>query len=275
MKKRNTLLGTGLILGSALTAFILSACAGSPEKNTAAPPVPAAMQGSPAWLWDCRPSGSTITLVAAGKLRSNRNLEAYAALEKAAMYAGVFAGFWGANQDYVSSNVSGTGSDSLTRAHYNGPAADAALEQLEAVDLWRHSQATWAKFTLDVSSLPPLNWAPEMNPDGPKWMRVPPVIPGWHVTVGLGGPQSTLVNTIGRAEEDALAQIVSLIHGKSLSLTTSREAASATYSESSGTSTIYERGFGEIFGFLVIGRWVDDKGQGWALAVAPVDRNTF
>jgi hypothetical protein len=69
--------------------------------------------------------------------------------------------------------------------------------------------------------------------------------------------------------------MIDLIHGSTRSITQSVEAGSETWHYSSGSHGTYDRGFGDVYGFLVIARWLDSDGNGWSLAVCPEDENQF
>jgi hypothetical protein len=235
--------------------------------------VPTAAKDTPPWLWDSRPQGSTIVFVAAGPRRGNREDEAQVALENASVQAGVYSGFWGASQELVVSNSGGANLDSRTRARYNGPAADAARETMDADAMWRDSAATWVRFTLYSPGVEIPVWVPSFRGENPDWINRPPEIPGFHVTVGLGVERSTLAETIRGADVSALADMVDKLHGATRTVTQSREVGSETFYESSGSTSSYDRGFGEVIGFLIIARWMDDEGNAWALAVCPESFN--
>ncbi|MCG8451943.1 MAG: hypothetical protein MI717_02020 [Spirochaetales bacterium] len=254
---------------------LLFGCATAPTAST---PIPVQSQykpfrDAPDWLWTTIPEKDTLIFVTAGARRGNRDTEAYAALEAAALRAGVFAGFWGASQDFVSSSSQGTGADSRTRAHYDGAAEDDALANLEPTNLWRTDHATWVRFQLSLPEALSCSWTPDYKKGQPTWVYSPPEIPGWKVAVGLGAQQGNEARTLLRAEEDALAQMVQLLHGKTRTVGLSREATTATWRESQHSKTTYERGFGEVFGFLVLARWYDKKGQCWVLAACPEEKN--
>jgi hypothetical protein len=222
------------------------------------------------------PVDGNLVFIAAGARKGNRDEEAYSALENAAVQAGVFAGFWGASQDLVVSDVHGTDSNTRTHAYYNGPAADEALQKMDADKIWRNDEATWVRFILTPDqSIPQISWNPEYIGGEPSWIRQAPEIPGWRVSIGMGGGQSSLIKIFKASDASALAAMIDLIHGSNRSITQSVEAGSETWYYSSGSHATYDRGFGDVYGFLVIARWLDSDGNGWSLAVCPEDENQF
>lgn len=236
--------------------------------------VPPAAKDSPQWLWDSRPGNGELVFVAAGPRMGNRDDEIYSALENAAVQAGTFAGFWGASQDLVLSDVQGTSFNTRTHAYYNGPAADEALQKMDADKIWRNGEATWVRFILtDGPSIPPVNWTPDYIGGSPSWIHKIPEIPGWRVSVGMGGYQSSLLKTIKKADASALAAMLDLLHGANRSITQSVEAGSETWHYSNSNQSTYDRGFGDVYGFLVIARWLDEEGNGWSLAICPEKEN--
>jgi len=268
-KMKSVLAAAALIAG-----FGLSSCTTGPVEHKAAPPpVPASLSDSPSWLWDSRPENGRLVFIAAGGRRGNRDDEALAALDDAALQAGVYANFWGASQDFVVSDGGGTDWNTRTRARYDGSAEDSAKVNMDADAIWRTEEATWVRFILDDPRVPVVNWRPVYRGGVPEWIRRTPEIPGYHVTVGIGGERSTLAKTIKGSEVSALAGMVDLLHGASRTVTASRETAGAIGNTDSAATASYDRGFGEVNGFLIIARWVDDTGNAWSLAVCPVDAN--
>ena len=253
-----------------LFTLILTACAGeAPGSGAETSLVPKPPTDAPMWLWDSRPQDGDLVFTAAGARQVSREEESVSALEDAALQAGVFAGFWGASQDYVTSTTGGTGRRERTRAYYDGAAADRAFETMDAERVWRDEEATWVRFRLSGIDFPKFDWVPVFRGDGPAWPYTVPDIPGWRTAVGIGGTRSTMAGTLRSADEAALAEMVEQIHGASRSVTVSREASTETWSESSGAAASYGSGFGAVRGFLIVARWIDAKGNGWALAVCP------
>jgi hypothetical protein len=217
-----------LAAAALIAGFGLSSCTTGPaEQEAAPPPVPVSLSDSPSWLWDSRPENGRLVFIAAGGRRGNRDNEALAALDDAALQAGVYANFWGASQDFVVSDGGGTDWNTRTRARYDGSAEDSAKVNMDADAIWRTEEATWVRFILDDPRVPVINWTPVYRGGVPEWIRRTPDIPGYHVTVGIGGERSTLALTIKGSEVSALAGMVDLLHGASRTVTASRETAGA------------------------------------------------
>jgi hypothetical protein len=250
-----------------LSLLILSSCVSHPEKPSAQ--VPPAYPDSPAWLWHSGPEEGRLVFVGAGPRRGNRDEEAFSALEDAALQAGVYSGFWGASQDLVLSSSAGTDWNTRTRVRYDGPASDRAKQEMDAREIWRTGEATWIRFTLDLPGISVISLETDFSGGMPGWIRRPPQIPGYITSVGSGGRRSTLAGTIKGADVGALAAMVDNLHGANRAVNVSRETGGSYGSSSSGASASYDRGFGEVRGFLVIARWVDGKGTAWSLAVCP------
>jgi len=265
--------GPAAIVLAAWAAVMLSAScltAPPPDEAETRPPKPASLPESPAWMWNLAPEDGTLVFVGVGGRRGNRDEESYAALEDAALQAGVYAGFWGASQDLVVSDAGGTGQEGRTRARYNGPASDAALQAMDAEEIWRTDEATWVRFTLESRDFRAPEWRPRFRDGEPEWIRRTPDIPGYQVSVGLGGERSTLARSLRGADVSALADMIDRFHGANRTVNTTEKRGGATWSQGGGTSATYDRGFGEVEGFLVIARWVDAQGNAWSLAVSPV-----
>jgi len=263
------------ILLTAVFSLLFFSCVALPDSDESGFfHVPSGVEESPAWMWNNLPINGNLVFIAAGPRMGNREEEAYSALENAAVQAGVFSGFWGASQDLVDSNVHGTDTNTRTHAYYNGPAADEALRRMDADKIWRNDEATWVRFILSPDRLiPQIDWVPEYIGNEPLWIRRMPEIPGWRVSVGMGGFHSSLIKTLKASDASALAAMIDLIHGSNRSITQSVEAGSETWYYSSGSHATYDRGFGDIYGFLVIARWLDDSGNSWSLAVCPEAEN--
>ncbi len=259
-----------------VAAFVLSSCAGAPEKTAEANSlfIPPAAADSPSWIWDSRPTNDKLVFVSAGTMKVNRDEEIVSALEDAAMQAGVFAGFWGSSQDFVTSTTGGTEWNERTRAYYDGEAADRAFEELKVSETWRADDATWGRFYMDPQGLPDFTWTPKHRDGEPSWLKKVPEISGWRTAVGIGKIRSTLHKTLRAADEAALAEMISQIHGSSKTVTASRETSTESWSESTGATASYGSGFGSVRGFLIIARWLDEKGNGWTLAACPKKWNT-
>ncbi len=265
---------TPCIIAAAVLITTIASCITlekTPEKSN---PVQAEVteDGIPPWLWDSRFSGDSLFFVAAGPRRSNREEEKLLALENAALQAGVFSEFWGSSQDFMISNQQGANFAERTRAYYDGEAMDLAIENMRAREIWVTEEGTWVKFELEKPDIPRLNWQPDYVGGRPSWINRPPVIPGWVIAVGLGAEQSTLIRTIRRADEAALAAMILRIHGENSSLAIERTRSSATWSRTETSSAAYGKGFGSIRGFAVIARWHDKSGV-WSLAVCPEEWN--
>ena len=250
-------------------AFAASCASNETTEETVQPVIADAAPDAPKWFWDHRPSSGAVYFIGFGTRHKRREDEVYAALKEASVQAGVFESFWGASQDLVRSDFSGTDFNTRTKAHYNAQAADAALESLEVEDQWQNNQATWILFRLTTTKAKAIHWQPGY-PDGePDWIRRPPMIPGYHVTIGSGAKKSSLAKTLRGADVSALAAMIDAFHGQTKTGTITGQQSSKTWSKSSGQSETYDRGFGEVRGFLVISRWVDKKGNAWSLAISP------
>lgn len=254
-----------------LTALALFSCTSAPQGTTEKGSlfVPSSAANTPGWIWDSRPTADKLVFVAAGTMKVNRDEEIVSALGDAAMQAGVFNGFWGSSQDFVTSTTGGTEWNDRTRAYYDGEAEDRAFDELKLSETWQTDDATWGRFYLELQGLPSLTWTPQYQDGEPVWLKKVPDISGWKTAVGIGKSLSTLPKTLRAADEAALAEMIFQIHGSSRTVAISTETSTESWSESSGATASYGSGFGSVRGFLIIARWLDEGGNGWALAACP------
>ena len=273
------------VLFAAAVFLSLSSCVTQGNNQFGSLPEAEPLYNGPDWLWYNPPEAGAVIVVASGALQSNRDSELTSARQDAARQVGIFAGFVGSSQYYVTLRNRGTAQSDQDKAYYSGKAEDIALEQLELLDSWQSETATWARFRLPLSTLgteappfPVFAWEPTYvdTRDGangmgnsPTWINTPPVIPGWHVSVAQGARQSSLSRTLRRAEETALFGMLQLLHGRSNTRAIFRDQSTRNSSSSGAAIDTYEQASGEVRGFMVISRWLDSDGTGWALAVSP------
>lgn len=266
-------------LSALLILLIFSSCAGDPSTtgssvvDDAIPPSPFAPE-APSWLWEIRPSGESPEFVAAGPRLYRRDDEADAALRDASVQAGVMSGFWGSGQSYRLTDAAATRRAVLTSARYDGPAADAALENLAPMETWRSEEATWIRYRWEGSRIPEISWTPAPPISGrPAWTLKTPDIPGWYVAVGQSTRRSTMAKTLRGADESALAEMLAFLYARVKAVTETGQSGGSGGSSGGTINESYLVGSGPVEGFFILSRWVDGEGSGYALAICPRDIN--
>jgi hypothetical protein len=184
------------------------------------------------------------------------------------------SGFWGSGQSYRLTDAAATRRAVLTSARYDGPAADAALENLVPLKTWRNEEATWIRYRWDGPRIPDITWTPAPSISGrPAWTLKTPVIPGWHVAVGQSSRRGTMAKTLRGADESALAEMLALLYARVKAVTETGQSGGSGGSSGGTINESYLVGSGPVEGFFILSRWVDGEGSGYALAICPRDIN--
>jgi len=219
------------------------------------------------FMWNTAPSSGKMVFSSFIPRRANREEEIDFAVAEAARQASILYKSKVDAKFAVQSNNRDLGFLEAIDIQYDKDMAEALKPKIKITKILRDNEGTYV-----LSELEGINFKgnfSDLSKPGqvPDWLTNIPVIPGYLVSVGTVQRSRYKIDSIRRADEQALANLAKQV---SVVVKAKRADRDSEVSGSAFSETNYEVTSTFISGFYVLGRWSTDNGNTYyTLAVCP------
>ena len=222
------------------------------------------------FLWDTSPDNGTLLFFSSIPGRAYREEEVELAVSEAARQAAMLSGSKVDAKFAVMSNNRDLGTLEAIEVQYDrGLAADLETK-IKIVHHLRDNEGTYILAELDGIEFKGSFSVVQVDDNGPDWLYNVPELPGYLVSIGAVQRSRYKIDSIRRADEQALANLARQV---SVVVKAKRTDLQSEGSGSGFSETHYQITSTYIRGFYVLGRWSTDNGSTYyTLAVCPEDQ---
>ncbi len=225
-------------------------------------------------FWDTWPEGSTPVFLGTAKRLSDRDSERNKALISAAFRATFYNSVEGLSKAYTRFDARGSlrlEDFSLDYDKITPESLVAMVGQLEIIKELQDNRGTYIIVRYkDGAAMQPLSESLRFSLRSNNWINKPPVIPGYRVSVGYRNQSSHPCDSIERADEMALEEMIKSISTKIISDTGSVDKDG----QSASIKAITAIAEASVKGFYVIARYVSPDGRDYySLGICPEIKN--
>ena len=222
------------------------------------------------FLWDTSPDDGTLLFFSFIPRRAYREEEIKLAVSEAARQASMLSSSKVDAKFAVKSNNKDLGYLEAINVQYDRGLALDFETKIKIRQHYRDNEGTFILAELDGISFKEKFSVIHGKENEPDWLYNLPQIPGYLVSIGTVQRSRYKIDSIRKADEQALAnlakQISVIVKAKRTDL--EKEGSGTAFSE-----TNYEVTSAFVRGFYVLGRWSTDNGNVYyTLAVCPVDQ---
>jgi hypothetical protein len=249
------------ILISCLTIVTsFTACVSAPNSGGVNPQLPVGV------VLSTTPINNQPTFLGVSPRLKNREDEHAVLVQSAAIQAARYIRLSGEATLYSRRTARGTGYIHSISIDDDYALAAELESSLEPAGIHAFENGSFGRFVLTGFPSIAIGYSVPSGVRAPRWRTAVPGIDGHFVGVGFAARKRLLVDTIENADREALYAILAEI---AVEVQSERfeVVSSGSVSQSGGTNL--ERAKGEITGFYILDRWIDENGSVYSLAVCP------
>ncbi|MCK5196788.1 MAG: LPP20 family lipoprotein, partial [Spirochaetales bacterium] len=222
------------------------------------------------FLWDTSPDNGTLVFFSSIPRKAIREEEVLFAAADAARQASILYTAKVDAKFAVKSNNKDLGFLEAINIQYDKALAGEIKAKIKILHHYRDNEGTYTLAELDG-----ISYRGDFEPkpgegNNPDWLYNVPFLPGYLVSIGAVQRSRYKIDSIRKADEQALANLAKQV---SVVIKAKRTDLDSEVSGSAFSETNYEVTSAFIRGFYVLGRWSTDNGNTYhTLAVCPVDQ---
>ena len=222
------------------------------------------------FLWNTSPHNGNLVFFSSIPGKANREEEVRFAAADAARQASILYNAKVDAKFAVKSNNRDLGFLEAINIQYDKGLAGDLEAKMKILHHYRDNEGTYILAELDGVNYRGNFDAGSGEGNDPAWLYNVPVLPGYLVSIGAVQRSRYKIDSIRKADEQALASLAKQV---SVVVKAKRTDQESEISGSSFSETNYEVTSAFIRGFYVLGRWSTDNGNTYhTLAVCPVDQ---
>ncbi len=222
------------------------------------------------FLWDTSPDNGTLLFFSFIPGRADREEEIKLAVSEAARQAAMLSSLKVDAKFAVMSNNKDLGYLEAIDVQYDRGLAEDLVAKIKIRQHYRDNEGTFILAELDSISYKENFSVTKGKENEPDWLYNVPEIPGYLVSIGAVQRSRYKIDSIRRADEQALANLAKQV---SVVVKAKRTDLESEGSGSAFSETNYEVTSTFVRGFYVLGRWSTGNGNiYYTLAVCPVNQ---
>ena len=249
-----------------LLLILLSSCRTTDSEKGETNTNDDAIEQVSAMMYDLSPREGHLYFFTIISRQQYRDKEETLCREEAARQVSRYYQINGVSYSRTDESVRGTAKKEATGIAFNDDQAKRLEGELELVNQLQTNAYTAALYSYPQPSPIQIPYAPGRTEETPEWVNGSVRISGFQTAVGFTGPQRFLAKTLQQADKNALA---TLLEQRTGSLDIS-QADWQSQRASSSRSSMTETAAGSIRQAYILSRWIDGKGNFYALAVCPL-----